>query len=88
MSYDKRSLITISRIFDEDLFTEWELEYVKHESEEWWYFIFEYIGFLRGTDESVYICHDPQLRQSLLLSRRRSALWKKFSTVGMCSSKL
>lgn len=80
MSYASRKLITIGRVLDEDLFTGWELEKIRYESNEWWHFIFEYIGYLRDTKEWVYICHDPQLRQRLLESKRRSELWKKLGS--------
>ncbi|MCL1631819.1 hypothetical protein M3N64_07630 [Sporolactobacillus sp. CPB3-1] len=79
----QNTLITISEILNEDWFTEWELEGVELDSADQWLLIFEDVGYLNKMTESVYIYHDPAIKQKLLSAPKRHALWKKFGSVGV-----
>lgn len=68
--------MTLSRIFNGDLFTYWELEEVVLNSADQWFLVFEYIGEFKN--EWVYICHDPEIKQKLLASKKRRDLWRRF----------
>jgi hypothetical protein len=84
----KNKRITVSRILDEDWFTYWELEDVVLNSTDQWFLIFEDVGYLNKLTESVYICHDPEIKQELLASKKRRDLWKKFGAGDAKSNKL
>jgi hypothetical protein len=75
----RNKLITVNRILNEEWFTEWELEGIMLDSVESWHLVFEFIGYLKGTNQWVYACHDADITQRLLSSRKRCALLKKFS---------
>lgn len=70
--------ITLSEILNNDLFTYWELENVVLDSADRWFLIFENVGYLDKLTESVYICHDPEIKQKLLASKKRRDLWRRF----------
>ncbi|EST12210.1 hypothetical protein [Sporolactobacillus laevolacticus] len=70
---------TVKEIFEQGLFTDWELESVVYESNEMWHLTFEWVGFLRESNWSIYLVHDPEIKQKLLLSLKRSELRKKIA---------
>jgi hypothetical protein len=78
----RNKLITVSRILDEDWFTDWELDEVICDTADQWFLVFEYVGYLNKFTESVYICHDSEIKQELLASKKRRGLWKEFGSAG------
>jgi hypothetical protein len=84
----KNKRITVSRILEEDWFTDWELDEVIFDTADQWFLVFEYVGYLNKFTESVYICHDPETKQELLASKKRRDLWKKFESADVKNSTL
>ncbi|MCO7125233.1 hypothetical protein NIE88_05525 [Sporolactobacillus shoreicorticis] len=78
----QNTLITVSEILNKDWFTEWELEDIVLDSADQWFLIFEDVGYLNKLTESVYICHDPEIKQKLLAPKKRRDLSKKFGSAG------
>ncbi|MFX3616204.1 MAG: hypothetical protein ACE3JK_01570 [Sporolactobacillus sp.] len=80
---DNKYRYTLREILDLGLFTGWEIEDIVYESNEMWHLTFDWIGTLKENDWSVYYCDDPEMRQSLLSSAKRSALMEKCAAAAM-----